>query len=144
MFGLVRRERLRECEKLRVKEKLARIRLEGRVAELEQRQRDLEIELAGAGQVLNRLEAENVRLIEALAGRLPQAPEEPPAAAAPEPPARSLSGYEAVVRATQHRNELRPIPREPRVTEIFANASRGRRAAEAAKKAPPQAESTGA
>jgi hypothetical protein len=137
MFGLVKRAVLLECEKSRVELRLQVLRLEKTLNQIERDKEKLVDKLDLAAQHIAMLERERDLLLQAAAGRSqvsaepPREPKEVPA----EPETRSLTGLEAVARAMEHRNKRAAAPAMPRVTEIFANASRRRRAAEAAKAA---------
>lgn len=105
MFGLVKRERLLECEKSRVELKLENFRLEQRIESAQEALAKMDSDLDLARKQIEMLEADRKLLLEAVAARGPVAQadgagEEPK----PQPQPRSLTFLEVATRATEHRN----------------------------------------
>lgn len=103
MFGLVKRERLLECEKSRVKLKLENFRLEQRIESAQEALAKMDSDLDLARKQIEMLEADRKLLLEAAAARGPVAQADGGEEEA-RPRPRSLTFLEVAARATEHRN----------------------------------------
>ena len=121
MFGLVRRQRLLDCERSRVDLKVEKIRLEGQLADAEDTVRSLDGRLQLAQQRVTILEADRERLLSALAARTAPADAVPAEEETPQP--RSLSFLEVATRATAHRNRHNAAAAGPAALTVIQTAA---------------------
>ena len=125
MFGMVKRKLLLDAEKRCVDARAQILHLR---AELDWRREQIE-----------GLEAERKLLLDAVVAKSASSAASPASSEPEESMAmvkepRILTGFEVVARAMDLRNKQAGTAPMPRITSIFAQASRQRRAAEAAKK----------